>query len=172
MRRVIAGLHNGGFTTVMKIDINTQGTRLVAIGNFDTIDGIKNHQLFVLDLSGAVAAVSPFHTTFYEVACSSSFDTYMRDLDFSPNGSFFVASTTGAYGGAGSACDSTARFEIEAGAAATPSWTNNTGGDTTYAVEITRFRCLHGRARPLAEQPVRCRPGRPGGSVATRYRCP
>jgi PKD repeat protein len=137
MRRVIAGLHNGGFTTVMKIDINTQGTRLVAIGNFDTIDGIKNHQLFVLDLSGAVAAVSPFHTTFYEVACSSSFDTYMRDLDFSPDGSFFVASTTGAYGGAGSACDSTARFEIEAGGAATPSWTNNTGGDTTYAVEIT-----------------------------------
>ena len=137
MRRVIAGLHDGGFTTVMKIDINAQGTRLVAIGNFDTVDGIKNHQLFVLDLTGAVAAVSPFHTTFYEVACSSSFDTYMRDLDFSPDGSFFVVSTTGAYGGAGSACDSTARFEIEAGATARPSWVNNTGGDTTYAVEIT-----------------------------------
>jgi PKD repeat protein len=137
MRRVIAGLHDGGFTTVMKIDINAQGTRLVAIGNFDTIDGIKNHQLFVLDLTGAVAAVSPLHTTFYQAACSSSFDTYMRDLDFSPDGSFFVVSTTGAYGGAGSACDSTARFEIEAGATATPSWVNNTGGDTTYAVEIT-----------------------------------
>jgi PKD repeat protein len=137
MRRVIAGLHDGGFTTVMKIDINAQGTRLVAIGNFDTIDGMKNHQLFVLDLTGAIAAVSSFHTTFYEATCSSSFDSYMRDLDFSPDGSFFVVSTTGAYGGAGSACDSTARFEIDAGATATPSWVNNTGGDTTYALEIT-----------------------------------
>jgi PKD repeat protein len=137
MRRVIAGLHDGGFTTVMKIDINSSGTRLVAIGNFDTIDGVKKHQLFVLDLTGATAAVAPFHTTFYETMCSSSFDTYMRDLDLSPNGAFFVVSTTGAYGGAGSACDSTARFEIESGANTPPSWVNNTGGDTTYAVEIT-----------------------------------
>jgi PKD repeat protein len=137
MRKVIAGLHDGGFTTVMKIDVNQQGTRLVGIGNFDTIDGIKNHQIFMLDLTGATAAVDQFHTTFYETACSRSFDSYMRDLDFAPDGSFFVVSTTGAYGGAGKSCDSTARFEVTSGSAAQPSWINNTGGDTTYAVEIT-----------------------------------
>ena len=138
MRQVIAGVHNGGTTTVMKIDINSQGTRLVGLGNFDTVDAAKRHQLFVLDISGLTSASANWQTAFYETACSSSFSSYMRDLDFSPDGKFFVVSTTGAYGGAGSACDSTARFETGAtGSGIKPSWINNTGGDTTYAVEIT-----------------------------------
>ncbi len=137
MRLAIAGLHNGGYTAVGKMDVNPAGTRLIAMGNFDTLAGVKNHQLFQLDLSGAAAAASTFRTNFYESACSASFDSYMRDVDYSPDGSFFVVSTTGAYGGAGTACDSTARFETAAVATARPSWVNNTGGDTTYAVEIT-----------------------------------
>ena len=137
MRGTVAGLHNGGFTTVAKIDVNSQGTRLVAVGNFDTLNGVKNHQIFQLDLTGTAAAPSTFRTSFYETACSSSFDSYMRDVDYAPSGLFFVVSTTGAHGGAGMACDSTARFETAAAEAAVPSWTNNTGGDTTYAVEIT-----------------------------------
>ena len=135
---VIAGTHNGGFTTVAKIDTDPAGTRLVGIGNFDTVNGLRNHQLFMLDISGAAAAPAGFVTGFYLTPCSGSFNSYMRDLDFSPDGSFFVVSTTGAYGGPGVACDSTARFETAAvGADVQPSWLDNTGGDTTYAVEIT-----------------------------------
>ena len=52
MKQVISGLHNGGTTTVQKIDINSQGTRLIALGNFDAIDASKHHQLLMLDLSG------------------------------------------------------------------------------------------------------------------------
>ena len=137
MRTALAGIHNSGTTTVAKIDVDPQGTRMVGIGNFDTVGGVKSHQILQLDLTGAAAALSAFRTTFYESRCSTSFDSYMRDLDFSPDGTFFVVSTTGAYGGAGSACDSTARFEANAGAGAKPSWIDNTGGDTTYAVEIT-----------------------------------
>jgi PKD repeat protein len=138
-KQVIAGLHNGGTTTVMKIDINSQGTRLIALGNFDTIDASKHHQLLMLDLSGATtSATANWQTAFYETACSKSFNTYMRDLAFSPDGTFFVVATTGAYGGAGIACDSTARFETGAsGTGIKPSWVNNTGGDTTYSVLIT-----------------------------------
>ena len=137
MRQLIAGKHDGGTTGVKKIDINAQGTRLIGVGNFDTVNGAKNHQIFMLDITGSAAALAPFQTPFYETACSRSFDSYMRDLDFAPSGKFFVVSTTGAYGGAGKSCDSTARFETDGGAASAPSWVNNTGGDTTYAVEIT-----------------------------------
>ena len=138
MTQVISGVHNGGVTTVMKIDINAQGTRLIALGNFDAIGAVKHHQLLMLDISGAVSSTANWQTAFYETACSKSFNSYMRDLDFSPDGSFFVVATTGAYGGAGIGCDSTARFETGAvGNAVKPSWINNTGGDTTYSVEIT-----------------------------------
>ena len=138
MRQVIAGVHNGGTTTVLKIDINSQGTRLIGLGNFDTVDAAKRHQLFVLDISGVTSTNANWQTAYYETPCSSSFNSYMRDLDFSPDGRFFVVSTTGAYGGVGAACDSTARFETGAtGTGIRPSWINNTGGDTTYAVEVT-----------------------------------
>jgi PKD repeat protein len=136
-RGVVTGTHNGGYTTVSKIDVTPSGDRLVAIGNFTAVNGSRRWQLAVLDLTGATAGVADLSTSFYETKCSASFDSYMRDLDVSPDGSFFVVSTTGAYGGAGTACDSTARFETRAAGAVSPSWVNNTGGDTTYAVEIT-----------------------------------
>lgn len=138
MKQVISGVHNGGTTTVMKIDVNSQGTRLIALGNFDAIDAVKHHQLLMLDISGAASTTANWQTAFYETACSRSFNTYMRDLAFSPDGTFFVVATTGAYGGAGIGCDSTARFETGAsGNGIKPSWINNTGGDTTYSVLIT-----------------------------------
>ena len=138
MSLAIAGTHNGIYTQVLKFALTPAGDRLVAIGNFDTLNGVRNHQFFMLDTSGASAQPSAFRTSFYTSACSSSFDTYMRDLDFSPDGSFFVVSTTGAYGGSSSACDTAARWETDqTGADVRPSWVDYTGGDTSYAVEIT-----------------------------------
>jgi PKD repeat protein len=134
----LAGVHNGGITTVMKLDITPDGSKLVAIGNFDMIQGVKHHQIFMLDLTGPSAAVENWQTNFYNTACSSSYQTYMRDLDISPDGSYFVVTTTGAYGGSLTACDSTARWNLDArGTNLAAKWIDNTGGDTTYAVAVT-----------------------------------
>lgn len=138
MSQQIAGVHNGGVLQPLKIDISPDGDRLVAVGNFDTVGGVQRHQFLMLDISGATAQVANFRTTFYHSACSGSFDSYMRDIDFSPDGSFFVVSTTGAYGGSEAACDTAARFETnQTGNDIRPSWVDYTGGDTSYAVEIT-----------------------------------
>ncbi|CAM3363072.1 PKD domain-containing protein [Nocardioides dubius] len=138
MTRVLDGTHNGGVTQVLKFDLTPAGDRLVAIGNFTTLDGVANRQLLMLDTSGATAVPSTFQTSFYTQACSSSFDSYMRDVDFSPDGRFFVVSTTGAYGGSSAPCDTTARFETKTVSTnVAPSWVNYTGGDTTYGVEVT-----------------------------------
>lgn len=138
MSLALEGVHNGGNTTIVKIDVNPQGTRLVGIGNVDTLQGVQNHQLFMLDLTGASAQPADWQTNFYTSACASAFTSYMRDLDFSPDGTYFVVTTTGAYGGANSACDVTARWETAAsGTGITPTWTDYTGGDTTYAVAVT-----------------------------------
>ncbi len=138
MGLTIAGIHNDGVTQVLKIDATPDGSRLMAVGNFDTLQGVTNHQFLQLDLSGASAAPGGLRTSFYTTRCSSSFDTYMRDVSVSPDGRFFVIATTGAYGGSTVACDTTARFETNAvGDNVQPSWVDYTGGDTTYAVEVT-----------------------------------
>jgi PKD repeat protein len=138
MTRTLSGIHNGGTTGALKSDITPDGTRLVVIGNFDLVDGLKRHQLAMLDLSGPTAQPANFQTTFYQQQCSLNFYTYMRDVDFSPDGSFFVVVTTGGYGGTAGACDSSARFESHStGSAIVPSWIDSTGGDTQTAVEVT-----------------------------------
>lgn len=135
----IGGQHRRGkgTTQVLKIDVAPYGQRLVAIGNFHRLGKRVNHQLFVLDVGGAKARPSGFRTSFYTSRCLRVFDTYMRDVDFAPDGSYFVVGTTGAHRGIPTACDTVARFEAGAsGARVEPSWVDYTGGDTTTAVEV------------------------------------
>lgn len=128
-----------GTLAVTKMDVTPDGSRLVAIGNFATVDGQSRPQLAVFDTSGANATLADWRSPFYDVTkCSKSFETYMRDIDIDPTGTYFVVSTTGAYGGADSPCDVIARFEINtSGSTIAPTWRSYTGGDTTYAVAIT-----------------------------------
>ena len=134
----ISGIHNGDVTQVLKMDITPDGSRLVGVGNFTTVGGTRHEQVMMLDLTGSSAAVANWQTTLYEGTCSSSFNSYMRDIDISPDGTYFAISTTGAYGGSTGPCDQVSRWNFAAtGSGLNPAWTNYTGGDTTYAVAIT-----------------------------------
>ncbi|WP_030165423.1 PKD domain-containing protein [Spirillospora albida] len=134
-----AGTQTGdGVTQVYKMDVTPDGSQLVGIGNFSSVAGATRRQIVMLDISGTSAQLANWDTVRYADQCSQSFDTYMRDVDFSPNGRFFVVTTTGAYGGATKLCDTHARFETaQTGGGQQPTWVNVTGGDTSYAVEIT-----------------------------------
>lgn len=138
MGLVLAGTHNGGKTSVLKMDVTPDGTRLVLVGNFVTIGGLRNEQAAMLDLTGSSAQLANWQTAFYQAACSSSFNSYMRDVDISPDGSYFVITTTGAYGGSSSPCDSSSRWDFSrTGSGVSATWVAYTGGDTTYAVAVT-----------------------------------
>ena len=120
--------------------VTPAGDRLVVTGNFRTVGGLARDQIVMIDLTGATAAVSTtWYTTLYTPICSpNAFDSYMRDVEMSPDGSYFVVATTGGPIG-GTLCDVAARWETYAvGTALTPTWTNNSGGDTLWGVEITR----------------------------------
>jgi hypothetical protein len=126
-----------GTVNVDKLDIAPDGSRLIAIGNWTFVAGQRRDQLVVVDLTGSPASVSDWATARYQQQCAGVFDTYMRDVDISPDGSWFVVVTTGAYS-AGSLCDAAARWELgRSGPGQQPTWVDYTGGDTLYSVAIT-----------------------------------
>jgi Malectin domain len=132
----------GGDPNIKALDVTPDGSKLVAIGNFSNVGGLTRSQLAVLDVGGATATVASWSTDRFDRAhnsCAGVFDTFTRDIDISPDGSYFVVSATGAFaGGAGSAtlCDSTSRWNL-ASTGDDPAWIDYTGGDTTYGVAVT-----------------------------------
>lgn len=128
------------------MDINAAGTRAVIVGNFKNADGVVHDQIVLLDLGATSATVDPtWNTSQYSARCSSnSFDTYVEDVDFAPNGSYFAVVSTGGstfstnIDGTRGLCDTAARWEIGAtGTNVKPSWIDYTGNDTFWSVAAT-----------------------------------
>lgn len=136
-----SGLHNGGESRVAKLDVSPDGTTLVAAGNFTTVAGQPREQIALVDLGPGGATLSGWSTQRYVAQCTRRFDTYIRDVDISPDGAYFVVVTTGAFtggAGAGVLCDTASRWELDAaGSDRQPSWVDYAGGDTTYSVAVT-----------------------------------
>ncbi len=147
---------NGGSVTVKAIDVSPDGSRLVAIGNFRTVDGQSRVQIVVFNTAVSPAVVSQWATTRFSSACSSSFDTYMRDVSIAPDGSWFAVVTTGAYaggvtgaGGIGTMCDAASRWELSPEISGiNPTWVDYSGGDTlTAALATSKFVYVGGHQR-------------------------
>ncbi|WP_171055266.1 MULTISPECIES: hypothetical protein [unclassified Nonomuraea] len=110
--------------------------RLAVDGTFTTLDGASRPQLGLIDVSGRAAKVAPWRTDVYARTCMAAFPSYVRGLDFAPDGRYFAVVTTG--GPRAGMCDTTARFETYAkGSRIKPTWVNSTGGDSLYAVSVT-----------------------------------
>jgi hypothetical protein len=112
--------------------------RLAVDGTFTTLDGLSRPQLGLIDIRGGGAKVAGWRTEAYVPTCMEAFPSYVRGLDFAPDGSYFAVVTTGGPIGGKRLCDSTARFETNgSGERITPTWVNKTGGDSLYAVAVT-----------------------------------
>ena len=126
---------------VNKIDLTPDGRRMVAIGNFTNVSGQSRDQIVMADLTGAAAAVTTaWSTNSYTPPCNAKqYDSYVRAVQFSPDGSYFVVATAGGYfGGSFDACDAAARFETSgSGADVHPTWVDFTGGDSLYSLAVT-----------------------------------
>ena len=125
---------------VQELDVSADGRWLVIGGNFGRVGGVVRHQVAVIDLSGT-PSVANWATDRYLGQCAPVYnDTYIRGLAISPDSSFFVVNTTGAFRGSDTLCDTAARWELppsRTGAGLQPTWVNHTGGDTLWAAEIT-----------------------------------
>jgi hypothetical protein len=125
-------------TKVQYIAVSPDGTRLVATGNFTTVNGESRRRAFELNL-GATATLSTWHAPRFDVNCvATSRLISAQGVDFSPDGSYFVIVATGGPTGTNGICDAAARFETaNVSSNAQPTWINWTGGDTLYSVAVT-----------------------------------
>ncbi|HEU4348203.1 MAG TPA: delta-60 repeat domain-containing protein [Actinoplanes sp.] len=133
---------NAGPTEVYRFAVDPLGTRLVGIGNFTSVGGQTRYRAFMLTLGATSASLNAWDYLPLRNLCASSTTTdYLRDVDFSPDGTWFVIVSTGFVprsGQIGTAlCDATARFETSVPSPAVPTWINYTGGDTLHSVAAT-----------------------------------
>jgi hypothetical protein len=132
---------NAGPVEVYRFAVNPAGTRLAAVGNFTVVGGQTRYRAFMLIL-GATASLNAWYYPPLQNLCrAGSLPDYMRDVDFSPDGSWFAVVSTGHIPQAGGVgrdlCDATARFETAVPNPNRPTWINYTGGDTLHSVAAT-----------------------------------
>jgi hypothetical protein len=133
---------NAGPTDVYRFAVNAAGTKLVAVGNFTSVGGRTQYRAFMADLGTSSASLNGWSYAPLANSCrAGSLPAYLRDVDFSPDGSYFVIVATGYIpfsGGVGrDLCDSASRFETNITSPFRPTWINYSGGDTFHSVAAT-----------------------------------
>jgi hypothetical protein len=132
---------NAGPVEVYRFAVNPAGTRLVAVGNFTTVAGQTRYRAFMLTLGATATLNAWYYPPLQNLCAAASLPDYMRDVDFSPDGSWFAFVSTGYVaqtGGVGrDLCDAAARFETGVPNPSRPTWINYTGGDTLHSVAAT-----------------------------------
>ena len=134
-------LHISG-SYVYRTAVNPAGTRLVAVAHVSSVSGQARRQAFMVDLGTSTGTLSSwYYQPLLKQCAASSYDFYLRDVDFSPDGSYFVLAGTGYVPNQGdrgvTICDAAARFETANLAPFRPTWINYTGGDTLHSVTVS-----------------------------------
>ena len=101
-------------------------------------------QIAMVDLTDSGATLANWSTQRFKATgttagtslCARAFDSYMRDIDISPDGSFFLVVTTGAYR-AGTLCDTASRWETYGTGDQVETSSNYAGGDTFWGLQVT-----------------------------------
>ena len=131
-----------GPTQVYRFAVSPAQNLLVGIGNFTSVGGKPHYRAFMLNLTSSGSNVSTWdYTPLHNKCVSGSAVAYLRDVDFSTDGGFFVLVATGNVPSNGQlglgVCDAAARFESWNLAPTRPTWINYTGGDTLHSVAVT-----------------------------------
>jgi hypothetical protein len=159
-----------GTLKVYKLAVDPSDTRMVINGTFTRVNGQSRPQIAMINLGSGTAKLSTWSTTQYADACNlNAFDTYMRGMDFSPDGKYFVVVTTGGPYGRTTLCDSAARWEASAtGSGKKPTWVNWTGGDTLLSTSVTGAAVYVGGHQRYLDNPNGSDATGPGPGAVTR----
>lgn len=134
------GAETGYNTRVYRFSVNPAGDRMAIIGSFTAIGGQPRQQAALIQLGATSAAVSPWSSARWNEDCIGSLQWYTRDVDWSPDGSYFAIVTTGAgFPGTQRLCDTITRWNPVEAPNQQPAWINYSGGDTFHSVVVTNL---------------------------------
>ncbi|GIE87858.1 delta-60 repeat domain-containing protein [Actinoplanes regularis] len=155
-------------TRVEHFDVTADGRRLVAVGAFLKAGSSERIQIAEFDVGGPTAQLTGWYTKAYEPECMKGFDTYLRQVKFAPDGSYFVVAATGRASSVHKLCDSAARFETDAVGEQEPTWVQRTGGDSLYAVAVTGPAVYLGGHQRYFDNPLGTDGDGPGPGAVSR----
>ncbi len=143
-----------GTVAVHQVAVNPAATRLVATGNFRTVDGVPRTRFLMLDLGATGARLNPWYYQPFAKPCASTAPrriAYLQGVDWAPDGRAFNVAATGqvpkyrseiwhawdsdAHKSQSTICDAVGRFSPSD--PTKPVWVNYTGGDSVWAVQDT-----------------------------------
>jgi hypothetical protein len=174
---------------VWKFDVTPDGSKLVATGNFRKVDGLDRDQIAILDTSANPVTVTSWDTEWFQQTdpnvadqtsfqaawCIPAFAHYIRDVDISPDGTYFAAVTTGA-NWLHPSCDSMSRWNLDrTGPNLQPEWSTQTGGDSFHSVLVTGAAIYGGGHQQYVNNPYNptrcgfCQNPYPGGVSRTGF---
>ncbi len=120
-------------TKVLRLDVSSDGSRVVIAGPFNTVAGQYRAQIAMIDLSTSPDTLSGWTQNSWGEP-SPGF-TCIHDVPFSPDGTYFIVSSMCGQVPFG---DAVARFETTNEVAnAQPTWVNWTGWDTEWGATVT-----------------------------------
>src|SRR4051812_36574304 len=151
-------------TFVTSLDLSPDGRRLVTAGALRQSGATPRAQIAMFDVSGPRAALTDWYTDAFAVPCAPLYQAYVRQVKFSPDGSYLVVVTTGGTSDPAKVCDAAARFQTTGPGRHDPVWVQRTGGNTLLAVAITGAAVYLGGHQLYMDNPYGHKvkyPGRP-----------
>lgn len=161
----------GGATEVYNLALSPDGSRVLGMGTFTSVAGVRRQQIFMLDL-GATATLDAWYSDEFNAYCSTSQAFYVRAAAWSPDGGTVYVATTGEKPASGPGylttdpraglCAAVAAFSSLSLSILAHAWINYDGCDSYYSVIADSSAVYVGGHERWANNPNGCNVAGPG----------
>jgi len=156
-------------TRVYNQQLSHGGSLDLVEGDFTSVGGLPRQQIFMLDLSGATAAVTGWTSSEFNQNCTYNEPFYLRAASWSPDDSTVYTATTGYKPPGGNPdtglCDAAAAFPA-AQTSVSHKWINYTGCDSLYSTAADGLAAYFGGHERYSMNPAGCNSLGPGAYPA------
>jgi hypothetical protein len=149
-------------TRVFNQQLSNSGNLDLVEGDFTSVGGQSRQQIFMLNLSGTTAAVTPWTSSDFNEHCWFSEPFYLQAASWSPDDSTVYIATTGfhLYNWNGSfpmpgICDVAAAYPATQ-VSVSPKWINYTGCDSLYSTAADSSTAYFGGHERWSQNPSGC----------------